>query len=463
MNWGRFDMLGDEQIKFVSVTDGYLLSFIKDAKERIIIAKPAYKQEEVKTILNIVKNKDVKCRLYLESGEESIRKGLGDVESLNLILKNFDILKVQLIDRIRIGIIIVDNNCLIYTTNISLLEENYIEEMVPNGLLGNSAITKQIDVELFSNEKQLLINREMISRETLFSSLNSELGRDRYINIQQNIGKTIKNLSFNPPIGLNRLRKVNYYRSNYKIVKIQSIGIKIKNKKISLRPFTLMLDNRDEREARSWNIFSAEDLKKLGDTKLFYSELKKITEHYLLDAGRFGYVVNIYKKQEFDKEIKDLKNEFVEFIKGENRENKNNRFYKLIQFGSSRTEDNLQSILDNSRELLIEYLLKASENDRKLLTEIYKKDRLLLLERNQNGLSEEEARRLFIKRYIVTTLKFPTPKDIIDRIDVKVDYFDISDELINDNIDFKKVIYKYNIHHIKQLEIIETSEIRKAE
>jgi hypothetical protein len=224
-----------------------------------------------------------------------------------------------------------------------------------------------------------------------------------------------------------------------------------------------MLDNRDEREARSWNIFSAEDLKKLGDTKLFYSELKKIIESYLLDAGRFGYIVNMYKKQDFDKEIKKLKTEFVEFIKGENRGNKNNRFYKLIQFGNSKTEDNLQSILDNSRELLTEYLLKVSENDGKLLTEIYKKDRLLLLERNENGLSEEEARRLFVKRYITTTLKFPTSKDIIDRIDVKVDYLDISDELINDNIDFKKVINKYNIHYIKQLEIIENHNIRKAE
>ena len=102
-----------------------------------------------------------------------------------------------------------------------------------------------------------------------------------------------------------------------------------------------MLDNRDEREARSWNIFSTDDLKKLGDTKLFYSELKKIIENYLLDAGRFGYILNIYKKQKFDKEIKKLKDEFIEFIKGENKENKNNRFYKLIEFGSSKTEDNL--------------------------------------------------------------------------------------------------------------------------
>lgn len=445
-------MLGDEQIKFVSVTDSYLLSFIKDAKERIIIAKPAYKLGEVEAILDIIKNKNVECKAYLEVGEQSIRNGLGEAESLNLIRKNFDILNVQLMDKIRIAIVIIDNKSVIYTPNISLFEENCIEEIIPNGLLGNSVITKQIDIELFNNEKQLLINGEK-----LFLCLNSELAKDRYINIEQNICKTINNLSVNPPIGLTRLRKVNFYRNNYKLVKIQSIGIRIKNKKISLRPFTLMLENRDEREARSWNIFSADDLKKLGDTKLFYSELRKIIENYLLDAGRFGYILNIYRKQKFDKEINKLKGEFIEFIKGENKENRNNRFYKLIKFTNSKTKDNLQSILDNSRELLTQYLFKVSKDDRKLENEIYKKDRLLLLERNENGLSEEEVRKVFIKRYITNTLKFPTPKDIIDRIDVKVDYFDISDELINDNNDFKKVINKHNTYNVKQLRLMENS------
>lgn len=440
-------MIGEEQIKFVSVTDGYLLSFIKDAKERIIIAKPAYKLEEVKTILEMVKNSDVKCKLYLEVGDQSIRNGLGEPEALNLIRENFDILKVKLMEKIRMTNVIIDNKSLIYAPNVSLGGENCSEEIIPNGLLGNSALTDQINMELCSNEKQLML-------------LNSELVKDTHINIEQNIGKTIDNLSINPPIGIARLRKINFYRNNYKLVKIQSIGIKIKNKKISLRPFILMLENRDEREARSWNIFSSEDLKKLGDTKLFYSELKKIIENYLLDAGRFGYILNIYKKQKFDKEINELKAEFIQFVKGENKENKNNRFYKLIEFANSKTEDNLQSILDNSRELLTQYLIKISKNDSRLENEIYKKDRLLLLERDEKGLSEEEVRKIFIKRYIKNTLKFPSTKDIIDRIDVKVDYYDISDELINDNNDFKKIINKYDTHYIKQLELVENSNCR---
>lgn len=451
-------MLGDEQIRLVSVTDGYLLSFIRDAKERIIIAKPAYKLGEIETILNKIKNNNVKCKMYLEMGEQSIRNGLGETGSLNLIRKNFDVLNVKLMEKIRIAIVIIDNKSLLYTPNISLLEESWSEEIIPNGLLGNSTITEQIHMELSSNEKELVIKGE-----ELLSSLNSELVKGRCINIDLNICKAIDNLSVNPPIGITRLRKVNFYRNNYKLVKIQSIGIRIKNKKISLRPFTMMLENRDEREVRSWNIFSAEDLKKLGDAKLFYSELRKIIDNYLLDAGRFGHILNMYKKQKFDKEINKLKTEFIDFIKGENKENKNNRFYKLIDFANSKTEDNLQSILDNSRELLTQYLFKVSKNDKKLGNEIYKKDRLLLLECNEKGLSEEEVRKIFIKRYIKNTLKFPSVKDIIDRIDVKVDYFDISDELINDNNDFKKIINKYNTHYIKQLEIVENSNECKAE
>lgn len=445
-------MLGEEQIKFVSVTDNYLLSFIKAVKEKIIIAKPAYRVEEIETILNEVENKNINCKLFLELDEGSIREGLGEAESLELIRENFEILNAQVIDKVKMVIVVVDNKSLIYSPIVSLHEEDLFKETIPNGLLVNSIITEQIIMELFNNEKEL-----SIKGEKLLLFLKSELSKDKCTNIEESIVKTINRLRINPPIGITRLRRVNFYRNNYKLVKIQSIGIRIKNKKISLRPFIRMLENQDEREARSWNIFSAEDLKKLGDTKLFYSELKKIIENFLLDAGRFGYILNIYRKQEFDKEINKLKVEFLEFIKGENKDNKSNRFYRIIKFANSKTEDNLESILDNSRELLTNYLLKISEKDKRMENEIYKKDRLLLLERNEKNLSEEEVRKIFIKRYITNTLKFPTSKDIIDRIDVKVDYFDISDELISDNKDFKKVLNKHNTHNIKQLRLMENS------
>ena len=70
-----------------------------------------------------------------------------------------------------------------------------------------------------------------------------------------------------------------------------------------------------EKFVTSWNIFCEDDLKKLKDTKLFQLELKKIMETYLLDAGRFGYILDLTKKQSFDKEIKKLQQEFLNFLR----------------------------------------------------------------------------------------------------------------------------------------------------
>ena len=45
---------------------------LKMQKKRIIIAKPAYKQGEVETILDMRKNNHVKCKVYLEVGDTSL-------------------------------------------------------------------------------------------------------------------------------------------------------------------------------------------------------------------------------------------------------------------------------------------------------------------------------------------------------------------------------------------------------
>ena len=93
---------------------------------------------------------------------------------------------------------------------------------------------------------------------------------------------------------------------------------------------------------------------------------------------------------------------------------------------------------------LYEYLDRVSKEDRKFMNEIYNKDRLLILEKDKKNIPEEEIRKTFIMRYIINTLKFPNAQDIIDRIDIKVDYYDISEELIVDNIDFRKIAKQCN-------------------
>ena len=430
-------MLGHEQVKFVKVTDIELLDFINSAKERIIIAKPAYSKQEIEDILSMIKNKGIMCKLYLESDDNAIRCGFGEAESLELIRNNLDILNAQIIDRIKMGILIVDKESLIYTPNTAFMEQEF-KSTFPNGFLGGGTITQQIINQLINDLDQGLINKENI-----VPFIVSDSYKRNFKEVKDSICETISNLKVNPPADLNKLKKINFYRNKYKLVKLQVLGIKIQNRKISLRPFNSLLENQYERLVTSWNIFCEDDLKKLKDTKLFQLELKKIMETYLLDAGRFGYILDLTKKQSFDKEIKKLQQEFLDFFKGINKESKDNRFYKSIEINSNN-QDTFKSILNKSMDDLYEYLDRVSKDDRKFMNEIYNKDRLLILERDKKNIQEEEIRKTFIMRYIINTLKFPNAQDIINRIDIKVDYYDISEELIVDNIDFRKIAKQCN-------------------
>jgi hypothetical protein len=58
--------------RFVKVTPESVLSFLEEANERIVIAKPGYFQNEIIKILALVK-KRVHCNLYVDTCEYSIK------------------------------------------------------------------------------------------------------------------------------------------------------------------------------------------------------------------------------------------------------------------------------------------------------------------------------------------------------------------------------------------------------
>jgi hypothetical protein len=53
----------------------------------------------------------------------------------------------------------------------------------------------------------------------------------------------------------------------------------------------------------------------LEDTVFFQEELKIIEEKYLLDAGRFGFIIETQKIKEFKESLSELKTEFIGFLK----------------------------------------------------------------------------------------------------------------------------------------------------
>jgi hypothetical protein len=66
----------------------------------------------------------------------------------------------------------------------------------------------------------------------------------------------------NPAVDSARLRKVSFYRNNYKIVKMQVCGVRIKNNSINIKSFYTLVPNiTNERLKSSWSVFTSDDIK----------------------------------------------------------------------------------------------------------------------------------------------------------------------------------------------------------
>jgi hypothetical protein len=246
------------------------------------------------------------------------------------------------------------------------------------------------------------------------------------------IEETIEILQKNKPVNPTQLRKTAMYRNLFKLLKIEVVGANVRTKSISLRPFNKFFKNRDERLKSSWQVFTPTEVKSLSALTEIYSRIEDMKEDFnIRQLGRFGNLMDLSKKDEFEKKIKFLIKEF-KGVAETHIDKKPDLALKL--------EINLR----NSRKALADYLFSLLINDESALfafkqnnPEIFRS--LCLLKPDlKNNLEEELKNGLEV--YIETKLKFPNEKSILEAIDIKLDYYDISDELLNENPDFQNLL-----------------------
>ncbi len=85
---------GNASIQFIKVTKESVISFLGEARQRVVIAKAGYFTDEIEQLLALAKE-NVRCDIYVDTDENSIRYGFGKQAALELINKNLEILNVQ--------------------------------------------------------------------------------------------------------------------------------------------------------------------------------------------------------------------------------------------------------------------------------------------------------------------------------------------------------------------------------
>jgi hypothetical protein len=470
--------MDNNTLSFIKVSKKEVIEFINSAKKRIIFIKPAFLKDEIEAILRLIHQNDINGTIYMETGENAIRHGFGETAALEIINQNINILNICVAEKIRIAILIVDDGALVYMPDLAFIDEEHNELTFPNGFKSNKDVTddiiKQIsskqnneltfpsnkdvtdDIIKLNSSKQNINTRIVNAENKVIDNFKYEASSDKN-KIINDIGMSIVNLKKNPAIDPIHMKKINFYKNNYKIVKMQICSIRIQDKSINIKPFYYYLPNINERLKSSWSIFTPDDINNLEDTKLFEIELNKIKEFeykdFLFNVGRFGYIIDANKKAEFIKSINQLKEDYKEYLGKSPSERVKKRFEDNSTLDANK-KVNLNKVLENSQKLLKDYLIETCPtlDDIIFQEKIFKDYRNFKHDYQYGNKKDCKIIEEFVEMFISNKLKFIDVDEIISKIDIKLDWYDISDELLYENDDFMKLVNSYNLEFRKNFE-----------
>jgi hypothetical protein len=430
------------EFQFVKVDEETLIEFLRNAKYRILIAKAGYKCSEVETLIDQVKKKGIECKVFLDPDENAIRWGFGQELALRELQKNAGLINLQTADRIRMSIVIVDDRALIYMPVALAWESEPTDLVFPNGFIGGSefvdALLEQIDV---SESIPSTIDKVIpFPGCTIPKKDSTETTKE--------ILATIEKLEKNPPVDPTRLRKITVYRNNYKLLKYQMKGVKLKNKSISLKPFNNLFPDLNIRLKASWKAFTKEDMESIREISIFIKEVHSILDQFALEVGRFGHLIKTENKNQFEKKIEEEKKEFLNALTlkpGEKPNNQNSKYIIQSDNESSGQNDekrkkNLGELIEQGRVALKIYMRNVLASHEEAIESLLKNEKTLFSMVKQKKVNIEDVIDEVLDNFIKNKLKFPKAEDLIERMDVTFDYYDVSNELLHDNVDFKKAL-----------------------
>jgi hypothetical protein len=414
-------------VQFVTVSRETFMEFLDKAQNRIIIAKAGYFKTEIEKIVSLINDRKIHCKLYVDTEENAVRFGFGEQSALELIKKKIDILNVQNVERIRLSIVIVDEDILFYFPAALSWESDPEKLVFPNGFMGYKCVTDDILKQMEGEENTMNMGYNPFEICKIPQKKEKE--------VEQDLSETINNLKKNPPINPSISQKTTFYRNNYKLLKITVNGVEIKNKMLSLKSFNKKLHKVSENLKSSWRVFSPSDIKEVKEIKDFKKKKDSLLRESTCDAKRFGYFINMQSKQKLEEDINAAKEELIENLKKQ-------QSVEELQ-SSDNNNSSIADLLKKSRNGLIDHLVSVAEREDNI-DGLFDMDRTLLRSYKDRKISKKDALCRVIETNVCDTIKFPEVDEIIECINVHYDYYDISNELIDDN-EFTELIKGYEL------------------
>ena len=378
----------------------------------------------------------------MEEGEKAVRYGFGTSEALPLLKENMDCINVQSVNQIRMALVIVDDAALVYAP-IALSWEKAPEKLeFPNGFFGGKSIAEtlfkqmggQIVVLDIEEKKE---NGVSVANETIFTIPVLPLPQKNPEQIKKEIEKTSAALKENPPVDPAVLRNTTFYRTKFKLLKMTMHGAKIKNKTLDLNPFNAMFPETNNRLKASWQVLTSTDEQSLPLFREFRSAVEKEKAEITFNANRYGDLIKTKDISRFEVKVRQHVTELTKKL-----QNPDNKSVQAKLPGIQ--EKTLEDLLVDSKCALVEHLYSLAVNEKACWDQLFSNDRSLQRKMKNNEVSAENAVRETVLSCVDFTLKFPEAGDLIERINVNFDYYDVSNELLADG-DFMKVLEEFDV------------------
>lgn len=380
--------------KFITLNSDRICTLLDTAIERVIIAAPGFTDKVSARLINC-SDRIGKKNVYviIDDDPEAIRLGYGSFETFNTIFLNKVTIKKQ--TGIRIGLLIVDDMCFVYNPTPQIIEEEPKKLNIPNA------------IRLCSNERDEILEKLFPSDSSIDYQTGAEIG---VAELSENEIKKIKSdLDKRPPVKPELERKIRVISSQFQFVEIELTGARLKNHSFSLKGKDLGIKNDTiaKRVTARYKLFDDEQIKKITKKFDLEEKLNKIKKHFLLNIPKYGNIIHIDKRVEFDKTIE--------------------KFIKTIDDEKEKIREELSNSLQKSREKIDPWI----KQNLKRLKKQELKDILF-----PNSIEQIDA---FVNKYLEN--KFPTVDNILTNISCFLKITNVSGQLIESK-EFRESIEK---------------------
>lgn len=207
---------------FTSASDDQIIALVSKAKRRLVVIAPAMSANAAEAIAARMDDlPGLSLSIIIDADPEVYRMGYGEVEALETIRSAAAKASFRLREQpgVRIGVIVSDNDTLIYSPVSQNIEAGSTTDDKPNALLftGDVADTLAKKAGVPADEDDIL---------------DPEIGRDS-LSVER-VAKVQEDLKQNPPLPVDLTRKLNVFITRVQYVELKAKGYQLSRRRAEL-------------------------------------------------------------------------------------------------------------------------------------------------------------------------------------------------------------------------------------